>query len=119
MFYSIIPVAYIFGLTISIHIPSGLRIYLKIFFSSAERTDEEFECEILCSEVEHVKFFAGQPQPVLFLFLSQECGEKVRSICHMEPGDEEYFDPCCTGRVVQFSFFGLSLILYCEVEMRI
>ncbi|GFR76499.1 sentrin-specific protease 7 [Elysia marginata] len=66
------------------------------FKCRSERTDEEFECEILCSEVEHVKFYAGQPQPVLFLFLSQESGDKIRNICHMEPGDEEYFDPCCT-----------------------
>ena len=22
----------------------------------------------------------------------------MRSICHMEPGDEEYFDPSCTGK---------------------
>lgn len=65
--------------------------------SPAERTEEDFECEILAEEVEHVKYFSGEIQPVLFLFLTQECGEKLRNICHMEAGDEEYFDPSSLG----------------------
>ncbi|GFN85785.1 sentrin-specific protease 6, partial [Plakobranchus ocellatus] len=76
--------------------PMLISLHGVCFKCRSERTEEDFECEILCQEVEHVKFFAGQPQPVLFLFLSQECGEKLRSICHMEPGDEEYFDPSST-----------------------
>ncbi|KAH9518462.1 hypothetical protein Btru_016862 [Bulinus truncatus] len=62
----------------------------------SERTDEAFECEILAQEVELVKYFSGQTQPVLFLLLTQECGEKLREICHMEPGDDEFFDPSST-----------------------
>lgn len=67
-------------------------------FVTAERTEEAFECEILAQDVELVKYFSGQTQPVLFLLLTQESGEKLREICHMEPGDDEYFDPSSTGR---------------------
>ncbi|XP_055887653.1 uncharacterized protein LOC106080000 isoform X4 [Biomphalaria glabrata] len=62
----------------------------------SERTEEAFECEILAQDVELVKYFSGQTQPVLFLLLTQESGEKLREICHMEPGDDEYFDPSST-----------------------
>ncbi|BFZ24876.1 hypothetical protein BsWGS_27915 [Bradybaena similaris] len=59
----------------------------------SERTEEVFDFEILAHEVEKVKYFLGEIQPVLYLFVTQDCGEKLRCICHMEAGDEEFFDP--------------------------
>ncbi|XP_005090611.1 uncharacterized protein LOC101864041 isoform X2 [Aplysia californica] len=62
----------------------------------SESSGEVYECEILSDEVEKVKFCFGESQRVLFFFLTMECGEKLRSIFHMEKGDDEYFDPSST-----------------------
>ncbi|XP_059149505.1 uncharacterized protein LOC131936507 isoform X3 [Physella acuta] len=83
----------------------------------SERTEEGFEFEILAQDVEHVKYFSGQTQPVLFLFLTQECGAKLRAVCHMEPGDDEFFDPSSTDMKQKMIVIIIECFNYMPHEM--
>ncbi|CAG5126353.1 unnamed protein product, partial [Candidula unifasciata] len=97
--------------------PLLINLHGICFKVRSERTEDAFECEILAQDVEKVKFYSGQTQPVLFLFLTSECADSLRKICHMKPGDDEYFDPSSTDMKKKMVVIIIECFNYMPNEM--